>query len=90
MDRLSILFLIGFLLVIIGFITVFIASVTGGVTGGGAMVVFIGPFPLAIGFGEYAPILLLISIVIAVAMILITLLSFRRWKKIEKVTEETD
>lgn len=89
MDRLSILFLIGFLLLIIGFVTVFLASVTGDVTGGGALVVFIGPFPLAVGFGEYAPILILISVLIAVAMILVTLLSVKHWK-IERRVEETD
>ncbi|MEM3711962.1 MAG: hypothetical protein QXR97_00245 [Thermoproteota archaeon] len=89
MDRLSILFLIGFLLIIIGFITVFLASITGDVAGGGALVVFIGPFFFGTGFGEYAPILILISVMIAIAMVLITLLSVRRWK-IERRMEETD
>lgn len=75
---------------IIGFLTIFIALITGSATaGGGALVVFIGPFPLAIGFGEYAPILILISVIIAIAMILIMLLSVRRWK-IERRVEETD
>ncbi|MEM2276104.1 MAG: hypothetical protein QXU43_03345 [Thermoproteota archaeon] len=89
MDRLSVLFLIGFLLIIIGFLTIFLASVTGGVTGGGALVVFIGPFFFGTGFGEYAPILILISVIIAITMVLITLLSVRCWK-IERRMEETD
>jgi len=82
------LFLTGFTLVIVGFIIVFLASIAeGGVTGGGAVVVFIGPFPLAIGFGEYAPILLLISVIIAMAMILIALISFRQWRLSMKTEE---
>ncbi|MCS7138656.1 MAG: hypothetical protein NZ873_01190 [Crenarchaeota archaeon] len=90
MDRLSILFLTGFMLIAIGFMIVFLASILwGNAAGGGALIVFIGPFPLAIGFGEYAPLLILIGLVIIVVMILITVISFRSWK-LERKLEETD
>jgi uncharacterized membrane protein len=68
----------GFILMFAGFATLFLAfPLKEGVTGGGAFVIFIGPFPLAVGFGECAPILILISVIIVAVMILITLLSFK-------------
>lgn len=71
MDRLTILSLMGLLLVILGFVTLFSALLLGESTSvGGAIVVFIGPFPLAVGFGEYSPALILVGVVIAVAMLI--------------------
>ncbi len=88
MDKIGIGFLIGFALIALGFLIVFLASISeANLTGGGALVVFIGPFPIAIGFGEYSPILILVSVVIAVAMVVITLIGFKRWR-IEKEAEE--
>lgn len=79
MDRLRKLLLTGFILIFIGFVALFLALLREGVaTGGGAFVVFIGPFPLAIGFGEYSPLLILLSIIIAVAMVIIMLASVKR------------
>jgi len=79
LNKLRILFSTGFILIFIGFTTLFLALLSEErVTGGGALVVFIGPFPLAVGFGEYSPPLILLSILIAVAMIIIMLTSVKR------------
>ena len=79
MNGLRTVFLMGFILIFAGFIMLFLAfPLKEGVTGGGAFVIFIGPFPLAVGFGEHAPILILISVIIVMMMILVTLLSFKR------------
>ncbi|MEM2929249.1 MAG: hypothetical protein QW797_00040 [Thermoproteota archaeon] len=77
------LLLTGFLLIVIGFVTLFLASLPSAeAKGGEAFVIFIGPFPLAFGFGEYSPILILISAIIAVVMIVIMLIIFKRpWKQ---------
>jgi uncharacterized membrane protein len=77
LDRLRLLFLASIILILIGFIAVFAALLSEGMAGGGAVLVFIGPFPIGMGFGEYAPVLLLISAIIALAMILIMLMSVR-------------
>jgi len=69
------LILAGFILIITGFVTLLLASLPfAEAKGGGAFVIFIGPFPLAFGFGEYSPILLLISVIIAAVMIMIILI----------------
>ncbi|MBO3841833.1 MAG: hypothetical protein FGF48_05390 [Candidatus Brockarchaeota archaeon] len=76
------LLLTGFLLMTMGFVTLFLASLpSSGTNVGGAFVIFIGPFPLAFGFGEYSPILILISVIIAAVMIMITLTIFKRAKQ---------
>jgi len=76
LDRLRLLFLAGIILIFIGFLAVFAALLSEGMAGGGAVWVFIGPFPIGLGFGE-SPIMLLISAIIALAMILITLMSIK-------------
>ncbi|MEM2087468.1 MAG: hypothetical protein QXF52_02185 [Thermoproteota archaeon] len=88
MDRLKILFLAGLTLTLAGFIILLLAFISGEwAIEGVAFVVFIGPLFLGGGFGEYSPILLLTSVIIAVATILIILMSVRRWK-MEKEVEE--
>lgn len=78
------LLLTGFLLILTGFLLLLLASLPpGGATGGGAIIVFIGPFPLMVGFGEYSPILMLVSVVIVAVMILITLMSIKYTRKQE-------
>lgn len=69
----------------IGFATLFLASLPWvEAKGGGALVIFIGPFPLAFGFGEYSPILILVSVIIAAVMIVATLIIFKSsWKQSE-------
>ncbi|NHV99749.1 MAG: hypothetical protein HA496_08935 [Thaumarchaeota archaeon] len=69
------LILAGFILIITGFVTLLLASLPfAEAKVGGAFVIFIGPFPLAFGFGEYSPILLLVSVIIAAVMIMIILI----------------
>lgn len=88
MDRLKVLFLAGLTLTISGFAILLLTFLSGEeVTGGIAFVVFIGPLFLGGGFGEYSPILILTSVIIAVVMILIMLMNIRRWK-MEKEVEE--
>lgn len=78
MNRFKTLFLTGFLLILAGLATLFSVLLSEGkVAGGGAFVVFIGPFPLVVGFGEYPLILILLGIVIT-ALMIIALLVIRR------------
>jgi uncharacterized membrane protein len=66
------------MLILTGFTILFSALLLEAkVSGSSAFIVFIGPFPLAVGFGEYSPMLILLGIVIAVFTIIIMLMSLR-------------
>lgn len=67
----------------IGFATLFLALLPRAeAEGGGAFVIFIGPFPLAFGFGEYSPVLILVSVIIAAVIIVFTLIFFKSsWRQ---------
>ncbi|MGQ9479176.1 MAG: hypothetical protein ACUVQ0_04020 [Thermoproteota archaeon] len=87
MNSFRILLAAGLILIVTG-ISIMLASalVTSDLKLGGALIVFIGPFPVGVGFGEYAPILLLTSVIIALAMIILTYMAVRALKR--KQTEE--
>lgn len=83
------MFLTGLTLTLVGFailLTAFLSEEWA--AGGVAFAVFIGPLFLGGGFGEYSPILILTSVIIAVAMILVMLMRVRRWKMEKEVGEK--
>ena len=69
-STLSLLFLLGFAVVIIGIILVLAASLLGGGSASVSGVIFIGPFPIVFGAGPDAAWLITISIAISAVMIL--------------------
>ncbi len=74
---LSILFLLGFLVILIGMILMIAATVFSGVQNGSwgaGGVIFIGPFPIVFGVGPEAHWLVLISIILAILSIVMLIL----------------
>ncbi|MGC8912205.1 MAG: TIGR00304 family membrane protein, partial [Nitrososphaeria archaeon] len=76
----------GIILCLIGFIIIFLGSLgtvsvsSGNISTGG--VIFIGPFPIAFGAGEYGLHLIWLSIVIAIIMIALSYLFIKKLKNI--------
>jgi uncharacterized protein (TIGR00304 family) len=75
------LYAVGFLLLFAGLILLFLGSATSASSASFGGVVFIGPFPIVFGSGPGGATLALISIVVAVAMILVLYLSILANKK---------
>lgn len=75
---------IGILLVVAGMIVAVIGALSSVVTGGaefsGGLVIFIGPFPVAVGWGEHGPLLVLVGVAILLAMVILAYLMFRQGK----------
>jgi len=76
---------LGILLILIGFITVFAGSILlfmeamqGMPSGSGALIVFIGPFPLALSWGEQGVMLLVAGLLIVLLMVLILVFFMRK------------
>ncbi len=70
--RIFLLLLSGFVLVAVGIMVVFVATVisgSGSINGGA--IIFIGPFPIVIGVGPDAALLVLFSIILAVLSIVV-------------------
>jgi len=73
---------LGFSMIILGIILIFLGtallviSSVGGEWGGG-LIVFIGPFPIAIGGGKLGKLALLIAALLLIATVLIMLVSVR-------------
>lgn len=64
------LVLLGFFLVFLSVIGIIVVSfLYGGETSGG-VVVFIGPFPIALGWGEWGPVLILVGAIFSLLMLL--------------------
>jgi uncharacterized membrane protein len=81
-NRLFLLLMLGFALVIVGIAVILIATVlySGGSASAGA-VIFIGPFPIVIGAGPDATLIVLFSIIIAVLSVVVFLVMNRRVKR---------
>lgn len=82
---LFILFIAGFAVLLIGILVVFAAATFGNSgSASSAVVIFIGPFPIVLGAGPNADLLILIGIVIAVASAVLFFVLRRRfvWEKV--------
>jgi uncharacterized membrane protein len=81
-SRLFLLLISGFVLVFVGIAVIFIAAVlcSGGSASAGA-VIFIGPFPIVIGAGPDATLIILFSIVIAVLSVVVFLVMNKRVRR---------
>ena len=81
-SRFLLLLFLGFILVIVGVAVVLVASVLygGGSVSGGA-VIFIGPFPIVIGAGPDATLIVLFSIILAVLSVVVFLVINRKMRR---------
>jgi len=66
----------GIVLIVIGSIII-LGSIIRDIKSSGSVVIFIGPVPVAISWGEWGPLILLISIVILITMFLFTYLMLK-------------
>lgn len=71
MENLAIaLILAGFLLVFVGALAIVAGVLTGGVAGSGALVVFIGPVPIIVGWGvNWLPLIMVALAAIALMLL---------------------
>lgn len=82
----TIIIFTGILLCLIGFIIIFLGSLAtvsgsgGNISAGG--IIFIGPFPIVFGAGEYGLHLIWLSIVIAIIMIVLSYIFVKNVKNI--------
>jgi uncharacterized membrane protein len=74
----------GFVLIFVGITLILIATVFyGGASASAGIVIFIGPFPIVIGAGPDAALLVLISIIIAVLSVVVFLAMNKRARRLE-------
>ena len=80
-NKIFLFLIIGIATVVVGMIMIFIAAVLydGGSASAGA-VIFIGPFPIIIGVGPDAPLIVLFSIIIAILSIAVFLVINKKLK----------
>ena len=78
-NRFFLFLILGFVLVFVGIIVVFVTAVLHG--GGSASfggVIFIGPFPIVIGAGPEATLMVMFGIILAVLIVIMFLVMSRR------------
>jgi uncharacterized membrane protein len=68
--------ILGFLRIFVGTALLVLSSLGSGEASGG-LVVFIGPIPIAIGFGKQSRLMLLIAALLALAMIILMVVMLR-------------
>ena len=84
----TIIIFAGILLCLIGFMIIFLASLSmvsgtgGNISTGG--VIFIGPFPIVFGTGEYGTHLIWFSIIIAIIMIILSYIFIKNVKRVSE------
>jgi len=82
-SRLFLLLISGFVLVFVGIAVIVIASVVyGGGSVSGGVVIFIGPFPIVIGAGPDALVIILVSVILAVLSVVAFLVMNRRMRRL--------
>jgi uncharacterized membrane protein len=80
-QKFFLLFIIGFFLIFVGIIILMVAAVlSDGSVNFGAFI-FIGPFPIVVGAGPEAPLMVLFAIILAVLSIIMFLVLRREMKK---------
>src|SRR4030042_156405 len=83
-SRFFLLLISGFVLIFVGITLILIATVFyGGGSASAGVVIFIGPFPIVIGAGPDATLIVLFSIIIAVLSVVVFLVMNRRVRRLE-------
>ena len=77
------LLILGFVLVFVGMAVIFVAAALyGGGSASAGAVIFIGPFPIVIGAGPDATLIILFSIIMAVLSVVLFLVMNRRMRRL--------
>ena len=83
-SRFFLLLISGFVLIFVGITFILIAMVFyGGGSASAGVVIFIGPFPIVIGAGPDATLIVLFSIIIAVLSVVVFLVMNKRVRRLE-------
>ena len=72
----TLILIAGIIFIVIGSIII-LGSIIRDIKSSGSVVIFVGPVPVAISWGEWGPLILLISIVILITMFLFTYLMLK-------------
>ncbi|RLF02571.1 MAG: hypothetical protein DRJ59_03270 [Thermoprotei archaeon] len=68
----------GFIVIILGSLLLAYSALRGLEAPSGAVIIFIGPFPVAVSWGAHGGLLMIIGLLIAILMIVLFLIMFRR------------
>ena len=83
-SRFFLLLISGFVLIFVGIAAILVAMVFyGGGSASAGVVIFIGPFPIVIGAGPDATLIVLFSIIIAVLSVVVFLVMNKRVRRLE-------
>ena len=81
-NRLFLFLILGFVLVFVGIIVILIDVVLyGGGSASAGAIIFIGPFPIVIGAGPDATLIVLFSIILAVLSVVVFLVMNRKLRR---------
>jgi uncharacterized membrane protein len=83
-NRFFLLLISGFVLVFVGIAVILVVAVFyGGGSASGGVIIFIGPFPIVIGAGPDATLIVAFSIILAVLSVVVFLVMNRRVRRLE-------
>jgi uncharacterized membrane protein len=80
-SRVSVLFVLGFFIVLLGIVILAVATLSSGGSASYGGVIFIGPIPIVFGAGSQAAWLILFAIVLAALSIIVFLLTRKRMNR---------
>jgi uncharacterized membrane protein len=80
-QKFFLLFIIGFFLIFVGIIILIIAAVLSDGSANFSAFIFIGPFPIVVGAGPEAPLMVLFVIILAVLSIIMFLVLTKQMKR---------
>lgn len=80
-QKFFLLFIIGFFLIFVGIIILMVAAVLSDGSANFGAFIFIGPFPIVVGAGPEAPLMVLFVIILAVLSIIMFLVLRRERKR---------
>lgn len=84
-QKFFLLFIIGFFLIFVGIILLIVATVLSDGSANFGAFIFIGPFPIVVGAGPEAPLMILFAIILTVLSIIMFLVLRRERKKSESL-----
>jgi len=82
-QKFFLLFIIGFFLIFVGIIILIVAAVLSDGSASFGAFIFVGPFPIVVGAGPEAPLMILFAIILAVLSIIMFLVLRRERKRAE-------
>jgi uncharacterized membrane protein len=74
------LFIIGFFVILVGIIILMVAAVLSGGSANSGAFIFIGPFPIVVGAGPEAPLMVLLVVILTVLSVIMFLVLTKQMK----------